>query len=147
MGQSATRPVVELLDFSGGLNSAEPPDRIGQNQLADVRNLEFRRGTILHRRRGTIKNITGSIPFTALSSVVSLFRHTPGASEGLMELWGACNVTAVVARVLQQGEPSAWYDEAGSMPGVRGSRLGPRGSICSSHDGSCSSPTTNLAAP
>jgi hypothetical protein len=88
-----TRPVMELLDFSGGLNSSEPADQIGPNQLADLRNMEFKRGKGLKRRRGSTENITGSIPFAASSSVVSLFRHTPGANENLMELWGISNDT------------------------------------------------------
>jgi hypothetical protein len=101
MGQAATRPVVELIDFSGGLNSAEPPDQIGQNQLADVRNLEYRRTRGLKRRRGGTENLTNATGvFAALSSVVSLFRHTPGQSETSMELWAISNdATPEVGRV------------------------------------------------
>lgn len=93
MGQP-TSPVTELLDFSGGLNSAEPPDTIGQNQFADGRNVEFKRSRVLKRRRGSVENITSTIPFTASSSVVSLFRHTPGRSETSQEMWGMDNGAA-----------------------------------------------------
>lgn len=86
------RPVLEMLDFSGGLNAAEPPDQIGPNQLADVRNLEYRRSRGLKRRRGGTENLTNaSGVFAASSSIVSLFRHTPGQSEASMELWGGSN--------------------------------------------------------
>jgi len=93
MGQP-TRPVVELVDFSGGLNSAEPPDQIGPGQLPDLRNLEYRRTRGLKRRRGSTLNLTNATSvFAASSSVVSLFRHTPGQSETSMELWGMSNDT------------------------------------------------------
>src|SRR5688572_6842257 len=86
------RPVVELVDFSGGMNSAEPPDQIGANQFSDGRNMEFRRTKGLKRRRGGTENLTNaSGVFAASSSVVSLFRHTPGQSETSMELWGISN--------------------------------------------------------
>lgn len=87
-----TRPVVPLVDFSGGLNSAEPPHEVGPNQLTDVRNLEYRRTRGLKRRRGSTLNLTNATSvFAANSSVVTLFRHTPGASETAMELWGMSN--------------------------------------------------------
>lgn len=99
MGQP-TRPTVALDDFSGGLNAAEPPDQIAANQLADCRNVEYRRSRGVVRRRGSTENITGSIPFAASSSVVSLFRHTPGQSEAIMELWGISNdATPELARL------------------------------------------------
>ena len=98
-----TRPVAELVDFSGGLNSAEPPDQIGAAQLADVRNLEYRRTKGLKRRRGSVLNLTG-LPFSAAATVTSLFRHTPGQFETLMELWAVSNDPAV-ARV---AAGSAW---------------------------------------
>jgi hypothetical protein len=85
-----TRPVAELVDFSGGLNSAEPPDQIGATQLAILLNLEYRRTHGLKRRRGSIAVFSG-LPFAASSTVVSLFRHTPGQSEDVMELWGISN--------------------------------------------------------
>lgn len=100
MGQD-TRPVTELIDFSGGLNAAEPPDQINANQLADLRNLEYRRTRGLKRRRGGTENLTNATGvFAASSSVVSLFRHTPGQSETSMELWGISNdATPEVGRV------------------------------------------------
>jgi hypothetical protein len=95
-----TRPTVPFDDFSGGLNSAEPPDQIAMNQLADCRNVEYRRSRGVVRRKGCTENITGSIPFAASSSVVSLFRHTPGQSETGMELWGISNdATPELARL------------------------------------------------
>jgi hypothetical protein len=91
MGQP-TRPVASFVDFSGGLNSAEPSDQIGPTQLADLRNLEYRRTRGLKRRKGGTLNLTNaSAVFTAAQSVVSLFRHTPGQSETSMELWGVTN--------------------------------------------------------
>lgn len=98
-----TRPVAELVDFSGGLNSAEPPDQIGASQVADVRNLEYRRTRGLKRRRGSVLNLTGT-PFGAAATVTSLFRHTPGQSETGMELWAVSNDPGV-ARV---AAGSAW---------------------------------------
>lgn len=101
-----TRPTTELVDFSGGLNSAEPPDQIGPNQFADGRNLEYRRARGLRRRRGSQKTITGALPFAAASTVVSLFRHTPGQSETAMELWGINNEAAPKLARLAAG--TAW---------------------------------------
>jgi hypothetical protein len=89
-----TRPVTELIDFSGGLNRSEPPDQIGPNQVADMRNLEYRRTRGLKRRRGSTENLTNaSGVFAAGSTVVSMFRHTPGQSETSMELWGISDDT------------------------------------------------------
>lgn len=106
MGSQPTRPVTELVDFSGGLNSAEPPDQIGASQIADVRNLEYRRTKGLKRRRGSTDPLTNNTIFAAASSVVSLFRHTPGQSETSMELWGISNdATPEVGRV---AAGSAW---------------------------------------
>lgn len=93
MGQP-TRPAFELVDFSGGLNAAEPPDQLGPGQVAYVRNLEYRRTRGLKRRRGGTLNLTNATSvFAASSSIVSLFRHTPGQSETSMELWGISNDT------------------------------------------------------
>lgn len=106
-----TRPVAELVDFSGGLNSAEPPDQIGANQLADLRNLEYRRTRGLKRRRGSTLNLTNATSiFAASSSVVSLFRHTPGQSETSMELWGMSNDTTPELGRVAAG--SAWASVA-----------------------------------
>ena len=101
-----TRPTLVMLDFSGGLNSAEPADQIGANQLADLRNLEFRRGKSLKRRRGSTDPLTNNTIFAASSSVVTLFRHTPGASENAMELWGMSNDTTPELGRVAAG--SAW---------------------------------------
>jgi len=84
-----TRPVAELLDFTGGLNSAEPPDQLMPGQLAEIRNLEYRRTKGLKRRRGMAARLTGTIGLAGASSILSLFRHTPGQSESTMELWAA----------------------------------------------------------
>src|SRR5687767_3633888 len=95
-----SRPVAELVDFSGGLNSAEPPDQIGPGQFPDARNLEYRRTGGLKRRRGSTDPLTNNTVFAASSAVVSLFRHTPGQSETSMELWGISNdTTPELARV------------------------------------------------
>lgn len=95
-----SRPVAELVDFSGGLNSAEPPDTILAGQFPDARNLEYKRTKGLQRRRGSVENITSTIPFNASSSIVSLFKHTPGASDATAELWGIDNgASPVVARL------------------------------------------------
>ena len=104
-----TRPVADMVDFSGGLNSAEPPDTIGPTQVAEIRNLEYRRTHGLRRRRGSQKNITGALPFAAGSTVVSLCRHTPGQSEISMELWGISNdVTPELARLAANAGLSQW---------------------------------------
>lgn len=105
MGQPL-RPTVALVDFSGGLNSAEPPDQIGPTQIADVRNLEYRRTRGLKRRRGGTENLTNNTIFAAASSIVSLFRHTPGSSETAMELWGISNDTTPELGRVAAG--SAW---------------------------------------
>lgn len=101
-----TRPTLVMLDFSGGLNSAEPADQIGASQLADLRNLEFRRGKSLKRRRGSTDPLTNNTIFAANSSVVTLFRHTPGSSETAMELWGMSNDTTPELGRVAAG--SAW---------------------------------------
>lgn len=105
MGQP-TQPVAELVDFSGGLNTAEPPDQIGAGQLAVILNLEYRRTKGLKRRRGSTDPLTNNTVFAASSSVVTLFRHTPGQSETSMELWGMSNdATPELSRVAAS---SAW---------------------------------------
>lgn len=102
-----TRPVAEMLDFTGGLNSAEPPDQLGPGQLAEVLNLEYRRTRGLRRRRGSVTNLT-AFPFGGSATAVSLFRHTPGQSEDVMELWAASNDPLSLALLGRVAAGSVW---------------------------------------
>jgi len=85
--------VSELVDFTGGLNSAEPPDQLNPGQLSEIRNLEYKRTKGLKRRRGERLTLATAGVFGVGFNIVSLFRHTPGQSEITMELWGASDTT------------------------------------------------------
>jgi hypothetical protein len=114
MGQP-TRPVAELLDFSGGLNSAEPPDQLAPGQLAEIRNLEYRRTKGLKRRRGMLSRFTGAI-YGGGFSIVSLFRHTPGQSENAMELWAASNDPGFFNALARVAAGTVWASVALADP-------------------------------
>jgi len=111
-----TRPVAELLDFTGGLNSAEPPDQLMPGQLAEIRNLEYRRSRGLKRRRGMVARLTGTIGIGGGFSILSLFRHTPGQSESTMELWAAHSDPGVLNALGRVAAGSVWASVALADP-------------------------------
>ena len=111
-----TRPVAELLDFTGGLNSAEPPDQLMPGQLAEIRNLEYRRSRGLKRRRGMVARLTGTIGLGGGFAILSLFRHTPGQSETTMELWAAHNDPGVLNALGRVAAGSVWASVALADP-------------------------------
>ena len=82
-------------DLTGGLNTTDPPEKIGDNQLQIAQNIEWTQTNIAQRRQGGQNNI-GTEVWGAGKSLVSVWRHIPGNDESAAELFAMDNSATVV---------------------------------------------------
>lgn len=89
-------------DLTGGLNTTDPPEKIGDNQLQTAQNIEWTQTSIAQRRQGGQNNI-GTEVWGAGKSLVSLWRHIPGNDESAAELFAMDNSATIVLGRLAGG--------------------------------------------
>src|ERR1041385_2545261 len=77
-------------DLTGGLNTTDPPEKIGDNQLQIAQNIEWTQTNVAQRRQGGQNNI-GTEPWPSGASLLALFRHIPGNTETAAELFAISN--------------------------------------------------------
>jgi hypothetical protein len=77
-------------DLTGGLNTTDPPEKIGDNQLQIAQNIEWTQTNIAQRRQGGQNNI-GTEPWPSGASLLAVFRHIPGNTETAAEMFAISN--------------------------------------------------------
>lgn len=74
-----------ITSLRGGLNNAESPSLLRDDQCTRVENIDFGRAALGGKRAGsTAIDLTGS---TLAGAVTALFRHTPSNDETAAQLW------------------------------------------------------------
>lgn len=89
-------------DLTGGLNTTDPPEQIGDNQLQVAENIEWIETRVAQRRQGGQNNI-GTEVWGAGKTLLWAFRHTPTADETAAELWAMSNDTPNILGRLAAG--------------------------------------------
>jgi hypothetical protein len=100
--------LVWISDLTGGLNDTDAPQDIAPNQCQIAQNVEWIRTRFAQRRQGGTNGIHATEPWGSQSSLVSLMRHTPTASESAAELFGVdSQATPVLGRLAAGNQFSA----------------------------------------
>ena len=99
--------LIAVSDLRGGRNDTDPPLSLRADQAVEMLNVDQQDTTCARKRGGaTSVSLTGGTAFS--SSMSSLFRHVPGASETAAELWGIDTAATPLVKVLKGG--TSWAD-------------------------------------
>ena len=123
-----------LPDWSGGINTAVPADRLSDNEAVDILNFEFNQDSNLVTRRGVTKFL-GIAPAQTFGRITSLHYHEDDAgnihvlqTEGT-KLWRMNNLGTAIsnitgALVLPDDAVWQWRSFTGLAIGVNGATTG-----------------------
>src|SRR5262245_40190375 len=100
-------PFVIIADLRGGMNSADSPLLLPDNQCVLALNVDWR-DTLIGRKRYGASTIvlTGGTAFTGPFN--TLIRHVPGSDEGAAELWAVDSASPTLVKRLTGG--TSWAD-------------------------------------
>jgi hypothetical protein len=82
--------LVWIDDLTGGLNTTDPPQSIGDTQCQTAENIEWTDTRLAQRRQGGVNSIGTEVWGTG-ASLLGIFRHTPTSNETAAELWAVDN--------------------------------------------------------
>lgn len=98
---------VVIADLRGGMNTADPPLSLPENQCTEAINVDWFDGLIARRRGGSTGIAdTGGTSFTAPIDFV--IRFVPGGDETAAELWAGDSASPTVIKRMAGG--TSWAD-------------------------------------
>lgn len=101
------RKLVVIADLRGGMNSADPPLSLPENQCVEALNVDWYDGLIGRRRNGASSlSLTGGTAF--VGPMDTIIRHVPGGEDAAAELWGFDSNSPTLVKRLAGG--TAWAD-------------------------------------
>jgi hypothetical protein len=78
-----------IADLRGGINGYDPPWAIKDNECTEAINIDFYKCTLGRKRSGSTIATTDAATFFAGATMSFLYRHVPGSSDTLAELYAA----------------------------------------------------------
>jgi hypothetical protein len=91
-----------IADLRGGRNGSDPPLSLPDDQCVEALNVDWREGTLAHKRAGAaaigVTFSSGGSGGSFGDKVNSMFRHVPGTDETAAELWAVAG-NAIVGRL------------------------------------------------